>query len=500
MTLILSMALRVKDGDYNVRSDIIRDDEIGLLANEFNNMLDTIEDNIENLDKKVEEKTAELEIAKNKAEESTKFKSEFLANMSHEIRTPLNGILGFLELLNTTDLTEEQLDYVNTISQSAKNLLQIVNNILDVSKIESNKVTLELIDFKALDEFENTIELFGTPAAQKNIELTTQISPNIPSVIKGDILKIKEILTNLLSNAIKFTPNNGHINVKIQLEEIIDNKAKIYFEVKDTGIGMSEEQKEKIFDAFAQADESVTRKYGGTGLGLTIVKSYVEMMGGKIYIESEINKGTKFYFDLLFDIVNPTPKYASNIFANKEVAILNTVIDSLRKESTLEYLAYFGVEKVGFNDANELKTLQNREKFDGVIIFYEESDKKIIEELNNKGIGFKVLTSKGANIDTTTPSGKMIFSIFAAFAEFERELIRERTIAGLKAARARGRKGGRKYKLSKTQVRLVEAAMKNRDTSVKELCKELNISKATLYKYVSPKGELREGAKRVLGG
>jgi CheY-like chemotaxis protein len=146
---------------------------------------------------------------------------------------------------------------------------------------------------------------------------------------------------------------------------------------------MSEEQKEKIFDAFAQADESVTRKYGGTGLGLTIVKSYVEMMGGKIYIESEINKGTKFYFDLLFDIVNPTPKYASNIFANKEVAILNTVIDSLRKESTLEYLSYFGVEKVGFNDANELKTLQNREKFDGVIIFYEESDKKIIEELNN---------------------------------------------------------------------------------------------------------------------
>jgi signal transduction histidine kinase len=155
-----------------------------------------------------------------KAEEATVAKSLFLANMSHEIRTPLNGILGFLELLNTTDLTDEQLDYVNTISQSAKNLLQIVNNILDVSKIESNKVSLELIDFKAVDEFENTLELFATPAAQKNIELTTRISPDIPSVIKGDILKIKEILTNLLSNAIKFTPNNGHIHVKIQLEQI----------------------------------------------------------------------------------------------------------------------------------------------------------------------------------------------------------------------------------------------------------------------------------------
>lgn len=316
-----------------------------------------------------------------KAEEATKAKSLFLANMSHEIRTPLNGILGFLELLNTTELTEEQLDYVNTISQSAKNLLQIVNNILDVSKIESNKVSLELIDFKAVDEFENTLELFGTPAAQKNIELTTQISPNIPSVIKGDILKIKEILTNLLSNAIKFTPNNGHIHVKIQLEKIIDNKAKIYFEVRDSGIGMSEEQKEKIFDAFSQADESVTRKYGGTGLGLTIVKSYVEMMGGKIYLESELNKGTKFYFDIMFDIVDPTPKFAKNIFAHKEIAILNTVTESLRKETTLEYLSYFGAEKVGVNDANELMTLQNREKFDGVMVFYEESDRKTVEEL-----------------------------------------------------------------------------------------------------------------------
>ncbi|MEO1927872.1 MAG: ATP-binding protein [Nautiliaceae bacterium] len=317
-----------------------------------------------------------------KAEEATKAKSLFLANMSHEIRTPLNGILGFLELLNTTDLTEEQIDYVNTIAQSAKNLLQIVNNILDVSKIESNKVSLELIDFKALDEFENTLEIFGTPAAQKNIEFITEISPNMPSVIKGDILKIKEIITNLMSNAIKFTPENGTISVKIKLEKIIDNKAKIYFEVKDTGIGMSEEQKEKVFEAFSQADESVTRKYGGTGLGLTIVKSYIEMMGGQIYVESELNKGTKFYFDLMFEIVNPKPKFDKNFFANKEIAILNTQKESLRKETTIEYLNYFGANKVGFNDINELRALQGREKFDGVMIFYDESDKSVIEELD----------------------------------------------------------------------------------------------------------------------
>jgi len=320
------------------------------------------------------------------AEEATKAKSLFLANMSHEIRTPLNGILGFLELLNTTDLTEEQLDYVNTISQSAKNLLQIVNNILDVSKIESNKVSLELIDFKAIDEFENTLELFGTPAAQKNIELTAQISPNIPSVLKGDILKIKEILTNLLSNAIKFTPNNGQIHTKIIMEEIVENKARLYFEVKDSGIGMSEEQKEKIFEAFAQADESVTRKYGGTGLGLTIVKSYVEMMGGTIHLESELNKGTKFYFELLFDIVDPKPKFIKNIFADKEIAILNTEKETVRKETTLEYLTYFGTEIVGVNNAEEINKLSKRENFDGIVIFYDESNKDLIKEVAQIGI------------------------------------------------------------------------------------------------------------------
>jgi signal transduction histidine kinase len=317
-----------------------------------------------------------------KAEEATKAKSLFLANMSHEIRTPLNGILGFLELLNTTDLTEEQIDYVNTISQSAKNLLQIVNNILDVSKIESNKVSLELIDFKTLDELENTVELFATPAAQKNIEFTAQLSPNLPSVVKGDILKIKEVLTNLLSNSIKFTPNNGHISVKVLLNEIKENKAKIYFEVKDSGIGMSEEQKEKIFEAFAQADESVTRKYGGTGLGLTIVKSYIEMMGGQIQVESELNKGTKFFFELSLDVVDPKPKYSKNIFANKEIAILSTMNETLRKETTLEYLTYFGVEKIGINSAEEANKLQSRENFDAIMIFYQESDRKLIEELN----------------------------------------------------------------------------------------------------------------------
>jgi len=328
-----------------------------------------------------------------KSEEATKAKSLFLANMSHEIRTPLNGILGFLEVLKTTDLTPEQEEYVNTISQSAKNLLQIVNNILDISKIESNKVSLEIIDFKAIDEFENTLEIFATPAAQKQIQYVAEVSPNIPSVLKGDILKVKEIITNLVNNAIKFTHEKGLISVKILLEEIKDNKAKIYFEIKDTGIGMNEEQKEKIFEAFAQADETVTRKYGGTGLGLTIVKSYLEMMGSHINVESEINKGSKFFFTIEFEISDNTPRYKQNTFKNTTFAVLNTLRDSLRKEYSIEYLNYFGVSRIGFNNYEEIKKLQTSENINGVIVFYEESDKDEILKLKTLNLPIIIISS-----------------------------------------------------------------------------------------------------------
>ena len=328
-----------------------------------------------------------------KSEEASKAKSLFLANMSHEIRTPLNGILGFLELLKTTELTPEQQDYINTVAQSAENLLQIVNNILDVSKIESNKLTLEEIDFKIEDELENTLEVFATPCAQKEIEYVAKISPDIPSVVKGDVLKIKEILTNLINNAIKFTHKNGTIEVTIKLNEIKDNKANIYFEVKDTGIGMSEEQKNKIFEAFAQADESVTRKYGGTGLGLTIVKSYIEMMDGEIKVDSEINKGTKFYFDLWFNVVDATPKYRKHSFSNLTFALLNTFKESKRKESTLDYFNFFGINKIGFNNAQEIQKSLKTENIKAVVVFYEETQKDKIKELESIDLPIIIISS-----------------------------------------------------------------------------------------------------------
>ena len=326
-----------------------------------------------------------------KSEESTKAKSLFLANMSHEIRTPLNGILGFLELLKTTEPNEEQEEYISTIELSAKNLLQIVNNILDVSKIESQKISIEEIDFRAIDEFENTIEIFATPAAQKNIEYAADISPDIPTVLKGDILKIKEVLTNLINNSMKFTHKDGSITVRIKNNGIKDDKAELYFEVEDTGIGMSEEQKAKVFEAFAQADESVTRKYGGTGLGLTIVKSYIEMMGGEIKVESEINKGTKFFFTLNLSVIDKTPRYQASLYKDKTFAILNTQKDSLRKEITFEYLSYFGIDKIGFNNTDELESFINKENINAVVVFYQESDKKEVENILNKKLSIPVI-------------------------------------------------------------------------------------------------------------
>ena len=333
-----------------------------------------------------------------KAEEAVKAKSLFLANMSHEIRTPLNGILGFLELLKTTPLNELQDEYVNTISQSSKNLLQIVNNILNVSKIESNKVELELIDTKFIDEIENTIEIFGAPTAQKRIKYISFLDPSIPEIIKTDPVKIKEIMTNLINNAIKFTPENGQIYVEIsnkgiKTDEYGRKKVALYFEVKDTGIGMTNEQKEKVFEAFSQADETITRKYGGTGLGLALVKNYIEMMGGEIQVESQINKGTKFFFELEFEIKKEEPKYPAGKYEDKTFAILvperkTSVYDVVEK-----YLKYFGINQVSITSNEELESIKSKVKVDGTLVFYEYSDISKIKELTNNRIPTIILTS-----------------------------------------------------------------------------------------------------------
>jgi len=379
----------------------------------------------------------ETEKARKTAEESVKAKSLFLANMSHEIRTPLNGILGFLDLLKTTEVTVEQEDYINTIEKSAKNLLQIVNNILDVSKIESNKVSLENIEFKTIEEFEATFEVFATPCGQKEIEYIVDLDPTLPRKLKGDVLKIKEVFTNLINNAIKFTEAEGTIIVTVKNEGINPdtNKIKLYVEVKDTGIGMTEEQKNKVFEAFSQADISVQRKYGGTGLGLTIVKSYIEMMGGEIDVESELNKGTKFYFTVYLDVVDKEPKYQRNELKGKTFCILNTKKNTKRKEVLFKYLKYLGVETIAIEDIKEFNEIKKSEKVDGIIALYSETVRtklKELEEVENvlvvSSFAYKEEVEKIS--DTTIWDPILISKIMTAFEHLDKSIDKKERKAG----------------------------------------------------------------------
>ncbi len=387
ISMLHNSALSMAEGKLGEPISVKGKDEIRDLAKAFNAMRLKIIDREkalkkarEALEQRVLQRTQELqnvnrnlEIARKKAESASKAKSEFLANMSHEIRTPINGILGFSHIVLDSDLSAEQHEHLKYIKLSADHLLDVVNDILDFSKIESGHLQLEKIDFNLRTTMETIAETLAVKAFEKNIELTCYMPADVPADITGDPVRLRQILLNLGGNAIKFT-HSGEIAVACRMIAQENETVSLYFSVSDTGVGIAEDKLDTIFNSFEQADCSTTRRYGGTGLGLTISKQLVEMMGGKICVESRIGKGSKFHFTVKFQV--QTKQSRSSIDYDcadlKDLRVLVVDDNGTNRKILEEVFGSWGISHQSVGDGHSaLKALEsavhNRRPFDLVI-------------------------------------------------------------------------------------------------------------------------------------
>jgi len=330
--------------------------------------------------------------------EANESKSLFLANMSHEIRTPLNGIVGFTELLKSTELNDEQKEFTNIIEKSSENLLAIINNILDLSKIESNKTELDMIIFDPIVEFENAVETYGVRASEKNIELNFFLDPAINKKVLGDSVKIKEVIINLLSNAIKFTDLGGKISVEIKQVSSIDNQTEISFSIQDNGVGMTKEQQLNVFNAFTQADVSITRKYGGTGLGLTISTKFLELMDSKLELESQKEKGSRFFFNIIFEEVLESTELGTNSsFKNLEICKFNYDVPIEQDIYLSKYLDYYNVTRSSFITPSDLKKCNENDEIGSIWLDIDDCNDEIIKTIRKLKSNKLILLSSFSN-------------------------------------------------------------------------------------------------------